>query len=136
MFIGSRSRHKHSMYVISNSEFFGIGAIELELVALLARYYRGATPQPSHPVYSGLGRRERVAVSKMAAMLRVAKSLDVTRTQHFSHIDCRIEPHRIGIHVEESVELSLEQLELKQNGTLFEDVFGRPLILTSNRNVL
>ncbi len=136
MFIGSRSRHKHSMYVISNSEFFGIGARELELVALLARYYRGATPQPSHPVYSSLGRRERVAVSKLAALLRVAKSLDVTRTQHFSNLDCRIEPNRIGVHVEESVELSLERLELKQNGTLFEDIFGRPLILTSNRNTL
>lgn len=136
MFIGTRSRHKHSMYIISNSEFFGLGANDLQLVSLLARYYRGAAPQPSHPVYSALGRRERVAVSKMAALLRVAKSLDVTRTQHFGNIECRIDPKRIGIHVEESVELSLEQLELKQNGALFEDIFGKPLILTSNRDVL
>ena len=136
MFVGSRSRHKHSMYVISNSEFFGIGSVELQLVALLSRYYRGATPQPSHAGYSGLGRRERVAVSKMAALLRVAKSLDVTRTQHFNNIECRIEPNRIGIHVEESVELSLEQLELKQTAALFEDIFGRPILLTSNRDVL
>lgn len=136
LFIGSRSRHKHSMYVISNSEFFGIGAKELELVALLARYYRGATPQPSHATYSGLGRRGRVAISKMAALLRVAKSLDVTRTQHFDNIDCRIEPHRIVIHIEEPVDLSLEQLELKQTSGLFEDIFGKPLLLTSNRDQL
>jgi len=136
LFIGSRSRHKHSMYVISNSEFFGIGAKELQLVALLARYYRGATPQPSHPIYSGLGRRGRVAVAKMAALLRVAKSLDVTRTQHFDSIDCRIEQTRIVIHIEESVELSLERLELRQTGGLFEDIFGKPLLLTSNRDEL
>jgi len=136
LFIGSASRHKHSMYVISNSEFFGIGAKELQMVALLARYYRGATPQPSHTSYSRLGRRGRVAVSKLAALLRVAKSLDVTRTQHFDTIDCRIEQNRIGIHVEESVELSLERLELKQSGGLFEDIFGKPLILTSNRDEL
>jgi len=136
LFIGSRSRHKHSMYVINNSEFFGIGAKELEMVALLARYYRGATPQPSHAIYSGLGRRGRVAISKMAALLRVAKALGGTRTQHFNEIDCRIEPHRIVIHIEASVDLSLEQLELKQTGGLFEDIFGRPLLLTSNRDEL
>ncbi len=136
LFIGSRSRHKHSMYVISNSEFFGIGAKELELVALLARYYRGATPQPSHASYSSLGRRGRVAISKMAALLRVAKSLDVTRTQHFDSVECRIEPDRIVIRVEDSVDLSLERLELKQTSGLFEDIFGKPLLLTSNRDEL
>jgi exopolyphosphatase/guanosine-5'-triphosphate,3'-diphosphate pyrophosphatase len=136
LFIGSRSRHKHSMYVIGNSEFFGIGAKDLQLVALLARYYRGATPQPAHAGYSSLGRRERVAVSKMAALLRVAKALDVTRTQHFDGVACRIELNRIGIHIEDSVDLSLEQLELKQAGALFEDIFGRPLLLTSNRDEL
>ena len=136
LFIGSRSRHKHSMYVISNSEFFGIGAKELQMVAMLARYYRGATPQPSHASYSSLGRRGRVAIAKMAALLRVAKSLDVTRAQHFDEVDCRIEPSRILIHVDQSVDLSLERLELKQTGGLFEDIFGKTLLLTSNRDEL
>lgn len=136
LFIGSRSRHKHSMYVIINSEFFGIGARELEMVALVARYYRGASPQPSHATYSRLGRRGRVAVSKLAAILRVAKSLDVTRTQHFDKIECRISSNRIEIHVDQPVDLSLEQLELKQTSALFEGIYGKPLLLTSNRDEL
>ena len=136
LFISSRARHKHSMHIISHSEFFGIGAKELQMVALLARYYRGSSPSPTHSAYFRLGRWKRVAISKLAAILRVAKALDVTRSQHIESIVCRIEPTRIELHVEQPIDLSLEQLELKQTSQLFEEIFGKPLLLTSTRDQL
>ena len=48
LFISSRSHHKHSYYLISSSELFGLRKRELELIANIARYHRRAMPQRSH----------------------------------------------------------------------------------------
>lgn len=136
LFITTRSRHKHSAYLISNSEMFGIGEQELQMVSQVARYFRGASPQPSHLVYSRLSRLNRVAVSKMAAILRVAKALDVTRRQSFDQIQCKIHKNDLEIFVDKSLDLSLEQLELKQTGALFAATFGKQPRLRSTRDEL
>ena len=48
-FINNRGHHKHSMYLISNSELFGLGHSNLQLVALVARYHRRAVPKVDPP---------------------------------------------------------------------------------------
>ena len=110
LYISSRSRHKHSMYLINNSEMFGIGEQELQMIAMIARYFRGATPQPSHPPYARLSRNSRVAVSKLAAILRIAKSLDVSHRQPFSKFECRLSTDEVELFVDKSIDLSLEKL--------------------------
>ena len=59
LFIAQRSYHKHSMYVIRNSEIFGLGRKDLLMASLIARYHRRASPQPTHEGYSTLDRDER-----------------------------------------------------------------------------
>ena len=81
LFISNRSYHKHTMYLINNSELFGLGKTNLLLTALIARYHRRATPQPKHAGYAMLDRDNRVAVSKLAAILRIAVALDASRNQ-------------------------------------------------------
>ena len=76
MFIGDRSHHKHSMYVIMHSDLFGLTRKDIALIALVARYHRRATPRPYHEEYTSLDRDSRIAVAKMAALLRVADALD------------------------------------------------------------
>lgn len=136
LFISSRSRHKHSSYLITNSELFGIADKELALVALVARYFRGATPQPSHLSYSRLSRQKRVAVSKLAAMLRIAKALDVNRRNAFETIECRLSSSEVELFVNQSLDLSLQKLELKQAGALFAQIFGKSPQLKSLRDEL
>ena len=136
LYISSRSRHKHSMYLINNSEMFGIGEQELQMIAMIARYFRGATPQPSHPPYARLSRNSRVAVSKLAAILRIAKSLDVSHRQPFSKFECRLSADEVELFVDKSIDLSLEKLELKQTGALFSSIFGKMPRLTSTRDEL
>jgi exopolyphosphatase/guanosine-5'-triphosphate,3'-diphosphate pyrophosphatase len=136
LYVSSRSRHKHSMYLINNSEMFGIGRRELEMIAMIARYFRGAWPQPSHPPYARLSRNRRVALSKLAAILRIAKSLDVTHRQPFSKVECKIAPHEIELFVDQAIDLSLEKLELKQKGALFSSIFGKTPRLKSTRDEL
>ena len=109
-FVSNRSMHKHSMYLIRNSEIFGLGKRNLLLVALVARYHRRASPQPMHEGYATLAREERVAVAKMAALLRVAVALDESRSQRIHDFTCHVEGSRLVISIARAEDLSLEQL--------------------------
>jgi exopolyphosphatase/guanosine-5'-triphosphate,3'-diphosphate pyrophosphatase len=129
LFVSNRSYHKHSLYLIRNSELFGLGKRELLLAALVARYHRRASPQPTHEGYATLERDERVAVAKMAALLRVADALDESRSQRIHQIQVEREGDRLVISVPMVEDLSLEALALKQNGALFEETFGTPVLL-------
>jgi exopolyphosphatase/guanosine-5'-triphosphate,3'-diphosphate pyrophosphatase len=129
MFVNTRSHHKHALYLIRNSELFGLGRKEHLLAALVARYHRRSSPQPQHDGYVSLDRQERVAVTQLAAMLRVAIALDESRSQRIHEFQCSQEDGRLVISVPRVEDLSLEQLALRQNGGLFEETFGMPVIL-------
>lgn len=128
-YVSNRAMHKHSMYLIRHSEIFGLGKRFLLLVALVARYHRRASPQPGHEGYAMLNREERVAVAKMAAMLRVAVALTESRSQRIHDFTCAVENSRLVISIPRVEDLSLEQLALKQNGSLFEEIFGLRVLL-------
>jgi exopolyphosphatase/guanosine-5'-triphosphate,3'-diphosphate pyrophosphatase len=131
LFVGIRGHHKHSLYLIKNAELFGMGRRDMLLTALVARYYRRASPQPSHEGYATLPREQRVAVAKLAALLRVAKALDETRSQRIKDFRCQKDKGdgRLIIIVPGVRDLSLEQLAMRQAGSLFEEVFGREVLL-------
>jgi exopolyphosphatase/guanosine-5'-triphosphate,3'-diphosphate pyrophosphatase len=133
LYVGFASHHKHSMYLIRNSELFGLGRKEVLLAAIVARYYRRASPQPSHEGYATLGRDERVAVSKLAAILRVAVALNDSRSQRINNIRCEIKGNRLVISVPNVQDVSLEQLALRQNASMFEEVFGLQVQLRALR---
>jgi exopolyphosphatase/guanosine-5'-triphosphate,3'-diphosphate pyrophosphatase len=129
LYVSNRSYHKHSMYLIRHSELFGLGKRDVLLASLVARYHRRASPQPTHEGYNTLDRDGRVSVAKMAAILRVAIALDESRSQRIHELACVREGGRLVISIPRVEDLSLEQLALKQNGALFEETFGMPVLL-------
>ena len=129
LFVSSRSYHKHSMYLIRNSELFGFSKNDVLLVALVARYHRRASPLPSHEGYATLDREQRVAVAKMAAILRVAVALDESRSQRIAELRCSVGDGRLIISIAGVEDLSLEQLALNQNVSLFAETFGMQVLL-------
>lgn len=129
MFIGDRSHHKHSMYIIMNSDLFGLTRKDIALIALVARYHRRATPRPYHEEYTTLDRDSRIAVAKMAAILRVADALDRDHMQQKRALTFSREPGQFVISISDAVDLTLERLALKEKGNLFEEVFGmKPVV--------
>jgi exopolyphosphatase / guanosine-5'-triphosphate,3'-diphosphate pyrophosphatase len=133
LFIASASHHKHSLYIINNSEIFGLSRKDVRLVGLVARYHRRASPKPAHPGYALLDRESRVIVSKLAAILRVADALERSHSQRISEIRCKREPGRLVITVPKVDDLSLEQLALMQKGSFFEETFGMKVLLRKGR---
>jgi exopolyphosphatase/guanosine-5'-triphosphate,3'-diphosphate pyrophosphatase len=65
----------------------------------------------------------------MAAILRVAIALDESRSQRIHEVNVSRENGRLVLSVPRVEDLSLEQLALKQSGSLFEETYGMPVLL-------
>jgi exopolyphosphatase/guanosine-5'-triphosphate,3'-diphosphate pyrophosphatase len=125
VFVNARGHHKHSMYLIRNTEFIGLSAAEINVIALIARYHRKALPQATHPEYSALPQGDRLVVCKLAAILRVADALDRVHDQSLGRLRFELSPETLVCIPEQRVEISAEQVALAEKGDLFEQIYGR-----------
>ena len=78
--ISYEKHHRHSYYLIKHGDLRGFEPDEIELIALVARYHRRATPAREHIGMSDLPRKLQKTVKILAAFLRIAETLD--RSQH------------------------------------------------------
>ncbi len=122
--VNARAHHKHSMYLIANSDLFGLTRHDMQLVATVARYHRKAMPGPSHPEFAALPLEDRMRVAKLAAILRVADSIERTPRDEPRRLSFRREADRFVILVRDMEDLTMERLVLRTKGNLFADVFG------------
>jgi exopolyphosphatase/guanosine-5'-triphosphate,3'-diphosphate pyrophosphatase len=123
-FVSSRAHHKHSYYLIANSEIWGLTQEELAVVALVARYHRKSRPKPSHLEYMRLPRDQRILVNKLAALLRVADALDISHTRHIGDLECKVDNDGLVIVAKPTADITLERKSLAAKKDMFEDVFG------------
>jgi exopolyphosphatase/guanosine-5'-triphosphate,3'-diphosphate pyrophosphatase len=132
-YVSDRSHHKHSMYLILNSDLFGLRRKDIALIALVARYHRRAAPQSYHEEYQTLDRDSRIAVAKLAAILRVADALERSHLPGRREVSFARDKDQFVITVHDAQDLTLERLALKEKGSMFEEVFGLPVVLRAAR---
>ena len=85
--ISYERHHRHSYYLIKNGDLRGFEPREIEVIALLARYHRQATPKKSHQGYGDLPGALRRTVRALSAMVRLAEGLDRSHAQAVAGID-------------------------------------------------
>ncbi len=117
------------MYLILNSDLFGLTRHEIALIALVARYHRRAMPRSYHTEYMSLDRDSRLVVAKLAAILRMADCLDRKHLQDLKKITFAWEKDQFVITIHDAVDLTLEQLALKDKANLFEQIYGAKVVL-------
>ncbi len=128
-FVSTRAHHKHSEYLIANSEIFGLNRQEITFVSQIARYHRRSVPRPSHVAYMALPREARVVVNKLAALLRVADAL--VRGHSRITPDVRFERHgdELIVFLGGAADVLLEERTIESKGDLFEDIYGMKIRL-------
>ncbi len=85
--ISYERHHRHSYYLIKNGDLRGFDPQEIEVIALLARYHRQATPKKSHEGFGDLPGALRSSVRILSAMVRLAEGLDRSHAQALAGID-------------------------------------------------
>jgi len=127
-FISLSAHHKHSNYLIDNSDLFGLSKDELRMVGLLARYHRKAEPNPGHAPYSALSRSDKLIINKLAAILRVADALDNPHTQEAQTCQFFRNEDQLCFTIRRSSDLNAARLALKDKARLFEQIFGLTVV--------
>jgi exopolyphosphatase/guanosine-5'-triphosphate,3'-diphosphate pyrophosphatase len=128
-YVSLRSHHKHTQYILSVSEVFGLSRDDMALVSHIARYHRRALPEKSHSAFMALDRDSRVVVNKLAAILRLANALDADHMQKVKDVKLRFEDGVFVIEVEGAGDMTIERLTAQSRCDLMSDVFGRRVSL-------
>ncbi len=123
-YISYKKHHKHSLYVISNSELPGFSEHEMLIIANIARYHRKSEPKNVHELFQALTRTEQETVVKLAALLRVADALDREHTQCVHNVTAQVERQSLVIELHGVGELRLERWALQKKDQLFDRAFG------------
>jgi len=124
-FISYRRHHKHSLYLIYNSDIPGISEEDRPMTALVARYHRRAEPRNSHYLYRDLAEDDRESVARLASILRLADALDREHLQRVTAVEVEVEEDAVVLEVEGHGDLLLEHWAFRKRARMFERVFER-----------
>jgi exopolyphosphatase/guanosine-5'-triphosphate,3'-diphosphate pyrophosphatase len=122
-YVSTTSSHKHSMYILRNTEFPFFTDREKLFVAILARYHRKSPPRETHEGFNTLEPAEKKTLEGLAAILRLADALDAPHDQGVKWLKCQWGPGKVHVYAEMRNGAQLDQTTIKIKGKLFEDLF-------------
>ena len=123
-YISYSKHHKHSYYLIKNSEFIGYSPHEIELIANIARYHRKTLPKEAHENYKILNEKERYVVDALSSILRIADALDRTHDNKIHDIRVDIKAKKAVFAIAARRDILLEKNAFDRKKDLFEKTFN------------
>lgn len=126
--VAQESHHKHSLYLIKNSELTGFSETDRLIVANVARYHRRALPKERHADYVALNQWERDIVSRLGSILRLADALDRSHAGLVRDVHCLMADDSVHIELHSPHACERELWAIEQKRDMFEQTFDRRLI--------
>ncbi|RYE90139.1 MAG: Ppx/GppA family phosphatase [Myxococcales bacterium] len=123
-FIRYEGHHKHSYYIIDQSDLMGITPAERGIVANIARYHRKGSPDPNHPNFRDLPRDDRATVRSLAAILRLADALDREHLGKVTGVAATVTRDHLRLDVHSASDHELELWTVHRKSSLFREVFA------------
>jgi exopolyphosphatase/guanosine-5'-triphosphate,3'-diphosphate pyrophosphatase len=126
-FVSGTGHHKHSAYLVANSDMPGFTDTERQTIAALCRFHRKSLPQPRHSHFQALDPDSRRAVLYLAPLLRIADSLDRGHAQKVKTISSEMRDGLLTLQIEASSDADLEVWAANQAAQAFRDIYAAPL---------
>ncbi len=129
--------HKHSYYIIRNSEnMVGFNNDEIEIVAQIARFHRKSPPKPKHAEFRAMSPDDQMTIKKLAAILRLAEALDrgMKRNVLDIHVNLTGSIVKLILKTKKKIQPNLEIYALDENKEMFEDVFCKTIEHSIQKN--
>ena len=127
--------HKHSYHLILNSRLAGFRPGELELIANVARYHRGAEPKKQHDNFRQLTKDDRDRVRSLASILRIAGGLDRSHTQQVRDVIVSRNGDGLLLQVIADADPEVDLWGARRRSQFFEQVFQTALTIDWSRNL-
>jgi exopolyphosphatase/guanosine-5'-triphosphate,3'-diphosphate pyrophosphatase len=123
-FVDSKYHDVYSCHLLMDSNIIGFSTAEMAKLGNIARYHSGTAPSLSHAEYAALAGEDRLSVSKLASILRLADSLDRSHLQKFSGIEIKLKDNELIISCRAERETALEEWTFGYKSGFFTEVFG------------
>jgi exopolyphosphatase / guanosine-5'-triphosphate,3'-diphosphate pyrophosphatase len=128
-FIGAADHHKHTQYLLMATPMIGLTRDQVTVIANIARYHRKSMPKQQHDAYRALSPKERVVVSKLAALLRLADAMDNEHASKVHTFETEYHKPRFKLRLFGDGDLLLEKWALAKKADMFEEVYGVKLVV-------
>jgi exopolyphosphatase / guanosine-5'-triphosphate,3'-diphosphate pyrophosphatase len=125
--ISYEKHHRHSYYLVRHGDLRGFTPHEIEIMALVARYHRRATPRKAHREFGALPSRERRTVRTLAALLRLAEGLDRSHSQPLAGVQVHDRGADVRLELRASGDAELERWAAGRHAAPFERLVGKPV---------
>jgi exopolyphosphatase/guanosine-5'-triphosphate,3'-diphosphate pyrophosphatase len=125
--ISYERHHRHSYYLIKNGDLRGFDPQEVEVMGLVARYHRRATPKKSHDEFASLPSGLRRTVRVLSAILRLAEGLDRSHSQPLSGLAVHDRGDDFMITLRASGDAELEHWAAARHVAPLEGVLQKPV---------
>ena len=132
-FVSDTSHHKHSYYLVANSDMPGFTDGERRIVATLCRYHRKAMPTMRHQAFESFDADTRRAILLLAPLLRLADSLDRSHDQRLTGVDVQLKNGNVVVALSSPADTDLELWAAERTASVFRDIYQMPLTLSKVR---
>src|SRR5215471_1993164 len=128
-YVNRNGHHRHTHYIISNSEILGYTPQQRRIIAAIARYLGKSRPTVEDGPMKAIEPADRPGVQKAILILRLARALNLGRS-------CAVQKVKVGLHAADvsltlvprrRMGVDLELWAIEKDAGYFREVFGREL---------
>jgi len=128
----AEGHHKRAARLIRERSWVHFSPPEVEIIAQVARYHRKAMPDTTHDEFRALDPLNRRIVQCLAAMLRLADSLDRSHQQSVRGVRVEILPNQLLFNLDATGPVVREVTAAHTKGDLAMAVFQRDLVFQAD----
>jgi exopolyphosphatase/guanosine-5'-triphosphate,3'-diphosphate pyrophosphatase len=129
-FMNHQGHHRHTQYILANSEIFGFSPQQRAIVAAIARYMGKSRPEAMDRTMRGVPVEEHIHVMRAVVLLRMAQALNQDRATASVKVRTTVYPKRVVLDLLPARGgAELEQWSLKKEAGYFREVFRRELLV-------
>ncbi|MGO8986802.1 MAG: Ppx/GppA phosphatase family protein [Terriglobales bacterium] len=128
-YVNRNGHHRHTYYIIANSEILGYTPQQRKIIGAIARYLGKSRPTPGDIPMSGLSPEEQENVQKASILLRIARALNMGRSQSVEKVGVSTRNGRVSMKLAPrgKASVDLEVWSIEKDRSYFREVFGREL---------
>jgi exopolyphosphatase/pppGpp-phosphohydrolase len=126
---GDHNHHKTALKMILNAKVIQFDDKERLIIGSIARYHRKAFPSNHHDHFSALTEDEKIKVTTLAAILRVADGLDVAHSARITDLQCKTGKKKITIMCfSRKLKSDLQKQAAQEKSDLMEKAFNKVVV--------
>ena len=128
-YVNRNGRHRHTYYIIANSEILGYTPEQRRVIAAIARYLGKSRPAPNDGPVKILPPPDREHVRKASLLLRLARAFHLGRSGAVRNVKVRVREAETELVLlpKRKMGVDLEMWAIEKERNYFREVFGRAL---------